>query len=113
MNIHLPNIYRRISLLIILFLSILITFNSAASEIASSGKVNEAIQIASKLHLKSKQLGFEWKMVKPYIDQAKEANKADDFQQALSLANQAIEHASLSIQQAKNAEKNWALAIPK
>lgn len=89
------------------------TFNPAASETVSSEQVIEAIQISSELHLKSQQLGFEWKMVKPYIAQAKQANRAGDFQRALTLAKQASELASLSIKQAENAEKNWTLAIPK
>jgi nitrate/nitrite-specific signal transduction histidine kinase len=113
MNIQTTRIRTFVSFIVIIFVSLIINFNATAVENITAEKAEKAIQQASELRLKSQQLGFEWITVKPFIAQAKKAKEAGELTRALSFANQAIEHASLSIKQAENAEKNWTLAIPK
>lgn len=58
------------------------------------------------------QLGFAWSVTEPLLEEARAAHKAGDEEQATVLFQEAKHQATLAIEQAHYAEKNWQLLVP-
>lgn len=58
------------------------------------------------------ELGFEWKLTRGIIKDAKAAVTEGEYQKALDLAAQAKYHARIGIAQYHYAQKNWHLSVP-
>lgn len=74
-----------------------------------------AEDLLAKAKAKNKEvaeLGFEWKLTRGILKDAKAAIKAGEYQKALDLAAQAKYHARIGIQQYHYAQKSWHLSVP-
>lgn len=70
------------------------------------------IKGASELRAESAAVGYEWRDVGKYIEQAEAALSKGQFQQAMDLAARAKYQARMSIAQYRDAEAGWYRAAP-
>jgi hypothetical protein len=83
---------------------------------AASPTKTDAEQSLSKAQLlwtQSIEAGHGWNTVKPFIDEAKQALKAGNYSEAISLADKGAMQAKLSLTQAEHEKTNWVHNLPK
>ncbi|MEH6504074.1 MAG: hypothetical protein V7682_09255 [Cycloclasticus sp.] len=98
-----------------IFILVLLTLFSfsANAHSTSESQAEKALQTANELLAKTIVAGHQWNTIKPLIDQSKKALQAKDFNNAISLANEAIDQSKLALMQAESEKTNWLYSLPK
>ncbi len=85
---------------------------------ATSGNTDKQTDITQLMHeaeearAQADQLGFEWSVTKPLLDEGHAAYKAGDKEKAAKLFEEAKQQSLLAIEQAHYADKHWQLLVP-
>jgi len=83
-----------------------------ASVEATKANAEDLLAKAKAKNKEVAELGFEWKLTRGLLKDAKKAIDGGEYQKALDLAAQAKYHARIGIQQYHYAQKNWHLSVP-
>lgn len=88
------------------FILLLLTLSASSVYAADRETAEAAIQAATEANQKAAEMGFEWRDTKSaLLEPAQKALKTGNYNEAIELANQALNHAESGMQQAKLAEK--------
>lgn len=74
--------------------------------------IEQLMHEAKEARAHADQLGFEWSVTKPLLDEAEAAYAAGDHEKARTLYQEVKHQAMLAVEQAHYAEKHWQLLIP-
>jgi len=73
----------------------------------------ELLALAEQTRQQASELGYEWNTITPLIEKGNTALQQGDETQASALFREAKKQAELAIAQAKYADENWRMLIPK
>jgi len=73
----------------------------------------EWMALAEQARQQASELGYEWNTIMPLIEKGSLALKQGDEAQASALFREAKKQAELAIAQARYADENWRMLIPK
>jgi len=90
----------------------------AANDVEDTSKkekivLQQLIQEAEQARTRANELGYEWNTIGPLMEQGHAAVKDGNQELAISLFNKAKQHSELAIAQAKYAEQNWTILVPR
>ncbi len=88
------------------------TNNKAAAVHEEPADLETLIKQAESALAEANELGFEWSVTAPLLEEAHAANKAGNEEQATALFQEVKHQSMLAIEQAHYADKHWQLLIP-
>jgi len=74
--------------------------------------IDTLMKHAEEARAEAAELGFEWSVTGPLLEEAHAAHKAGNHEQAIALFQEVKHQSMLAIEQAHYANKHWQLLIP-